>query len=107
MRTDTLRTRLGPAGMIACSVLLLCPLVAQAETWPTEPEPVAPAATHPDQATLEAAFEQAATDYGVPAVILRAVAFVESRWIHTGPTIDHGYGIMHLVDNDGDRKSVV
>ncbi|MBN1491261.1 MAG: N-acetylmuramoyl-L-alanine amidase, partial [Phycisphaerae bacterium] len=103
MYADTFKTRLGLVGMIACSVLLLCPLLAQAETWPTEPEPVAPAATHPDQATLEAAFEQAAIDYGVPAVILRAVAFVESRWIHTGPTIDGGYGIMHLVDNDGSQ----
>jgi len=39
----------------------------------------------------------------VPAVILKAVAFQESRWVHSGPTIDNGYGLMHLVDNSYSR----
>ncbi len=57
-------------------------------------------AEQPEQAVIEAAFDQAASEFGVPAEILKAVAFVESRWVQFGPTIDGGWGVMHLVESD-------
>ncbi len=65
----------------------------------TERERIGLAGPHPDQAALETAFDAAAAEFDVPAAILKAVAFVESRWVHAGPTVDFGYGLMHLVDN--------
>ena len=58
---------------------------------------------HPDRIALEAALDHAAADFAIPAEILKAVAFVESRWVQAGPTIDSGWGIMHLVDNEDAR----
>lgn len=54
---------------------------------------------HPCDQEMNTIFEKAADEFGVPADLLRAIAWVESRWIHTGPSIDQGWGIMHLVDN--------
>ena len=82
--------------LVCCGLILgLCPpSVLAGEGFPTLPT------DQPSQAALEAAFDQAAADFGVPAEILKAVAFVESRWVQAGPTIDGGWGIMHLVDNN-------
>lgn len=82
--------------LLCCGLILgICPLpVLAGEGFPTLPT------DHPSQAALEAAFDQAGADFGVPAEILKAVAFVESRWVQAGPTIDGGWGIMHLVDNE-------
>ncbi|MCC5876679.1 MAG: lytic transglycosylase domain-containing protein, partial [Candidatus Sumerlaeia bacterium] len=55
---------------------------------------------HPTDNELDKVFDDAAAEFGVPSDLLRAVAWVESRWIHTGPSIDQGWGIMHLVEND-------
>ncbi len=56
--------------------------------------------THPSVSTLEQYFDEAAQEYGVPATLLKAIGRVESNWTQIGPSIDRGWGIMHLVDND-------
>ena len=61
---------------------------------------IATNSAHPDRAGLEKAFIEASREYGVPTVILKAIAYLESSWVHRGPTCDYGYGIMHLLDND-------
>ncbi len=58
---------------------------------------------HPDLATLRGYFEEAAAEFGVPAELLMAIGRVESNWTQIGPSIDQGWGIMHLVDNDYER----
>lgn len=54
---------------------------------------------HPNVNTLNNYFEEAATEFSVPSAILKAIAKVESNWTQIGPSIDKGWGIMHLVDN--------
>ncbi|HSW44541.1 MAG TPA: immunoglobulin domain-containing protein [Phycisphaerae bacterium] len=85
-------------------ILAVCALLVSlaAPAMGSEGYPALPG-EHPDPVALEAAFDQAAADFGVSVEILKAVAFVESRWVQTGPTIDGGWGIMHLVDNDSCR----
>ena len=54
---------------------------------------------HPNVATLHSYFEEAALEFDIPMEILKAIAKVESNWTQMGPSIDKGWGIMHLVDN--------
>ncbi|MGB2869946.1 MAG: Ig-like domain-containing protein [Bacteroidota bacterium] len=62
-----------------------------------------------DNRALVSAFESAATEFGVPADILKGIAFAETRWQHLewaeGDTascmgMPHVYGVMALQDND-------
>lgn len=48
------------------------------------------------------AFTQVANEFQVPASLLKAICYMEGRLsIHNGsPSIDHGYGCMHLLKND-------
>ena len=57
-------------------------------------------ATH----TRQAAFATAAKATGVPAPVLLAVSYLESRWDDHGasPSTSGGYGPMHLTDVDAD-----
>lgn len=50
---------------------------------------------------IEPMFERAAKEFGVPAQILKTIAYAETRFDgHQGqPSQDNGYGLMHLVDN--------
>lgn len=50
--------------------------------------------------TLEQAFTRSATASGVPAAVLKGVAYLQSRWDdHAGkPSADGGYGPMNLTD---------
>ncbi|MGH2510583.1 MAG: N-acetylmuramoyl-L-alanine amidase, partial [Ktedonobacteraceae bacterium] len=50
----------------------------------------------------DAAFSQAANESGVPASILKGLCYMEGRLsMHGGsPSIDNGYGCMHLVKNE-------
>ncbi len=50
--------------------------------------------------SLAGSFQMSARHWGVPVEILMAIGYVESHWEprNGGPSIDHGYGIMHLVD---------
>jgi N-acetyl-anhydromuramyl-L-alanine amidase AmpD len=55
---------------------------------------------HPSVQTLKLFFAQAAQEFGVPVEILEAIAQVETNWTQIGPSIDQGWGMMHLVQND-------
>ncbi|HEV2663128.1 MAG TPA: N-acetylmuramoyl-L-alanine amidase, partial [Ktedonobacteraceae bacterium] len=48
------------------------------------------------------AFTQVANEFQVPASLLKAICYMEGRLsMHNGsPSIDHGYGCMHLLKND-------
>ncbi|MCG3198798.1 MAG: hypothetical protein GHCLOJNM_03305 [bacterium] len=56
-------------------------------------------APQPDTDSLRGTFASAATEFGVPARLLEAIAQVETNWTHIGPSIDRGWGILHLVEN--------
>jgi len=58
---------------------------------------------HPDVATMRAYFEEAAAEFGVPVALLEAIGRTESNWTQVGPSIDLGWGVMHLVDSDRER----
>lgn len=55
---------------------------------------------HPNVALMRQYFDRAAQEFGVPSILLQAIAQIESNWTQIGPSIDHGWGVMHLVDND-------
>ncbi len=55
---------------------------------------------HPNVATLNKYFNEAATEFNVPVELLKAIAQVETNWTQIGPSIDRGWGIMHLVQNN-------
>jgi len=55
---------------------------------------------HPTVETFENYFYEASQEFGVPVEILKAIGQVESNWTQIGPSIDRGWGVMHLVDND-------
>jgi len=55
--------------------------------------------SHPDVATIEGYFDLAAEEYSVPTDLLKAIGKLESNWTQIGPSIDRGWGIMHLVSN--------
>lgn len=55
---------------------------------------------HPSVATLRKDFREAERRYGVPAELLMAIGRVESNWTQYGPSMDQGWGVMHLVQND-------
>ncbi len=61
---------------------------------------------------LDRMFARAADEFGVPADLLRAIAFVESRWTSHTPVIEEGamppsYGVMGLRDDDYFGHSLV
>ncbi len=51
--------------------------------------------------SINAAFEQASHTYGVPLPVLQSLCYMEGRLSNHGgsPSIDGGYGCMHLVKN--------
>jgi len=55
---------------------------------------------HPSVSTTKKYFELAASEFGVPVSLLMVIGQIENNWTQTGPTIDQGWGIMHLVQND-------
>ncbi len=55
---------------------------------------------HPSVATVRKYFAQAAKEFGVPEMLLEAIGQVENNWTQMGPSIDQGWGIMHLVENN-------
>lgn len=55
---------------------------------------------NPSVETLKIYFSDAAKEFQVPIYLLEAIGQVESNWTQAvGPTIDQGWGIMHLVQN--------
>src|SRR5216683_6777027 len=47
------------------------------------------------------AFEEAAQEFQVPAPLLKAICYMEGRLSNNDghPSIDNGYGCMHLIQN--------
>lgn len=54
---------------------------------------------HPNVNRINTYFEDAAIEFGVPAELLKVIGQIENNWTQIGPSIDRGWGIMHLVDN--------
>src|SRR5262249_51392707 len=59
-----------------------------------------PANGQQSSSALTEAFNTSARHWGVPVEILMAIGYVESHWEQRNgePSIDNGYGGMHLVD---------
>lgn len=55
---------------------------------------------HPAVATVNQYFEDAAAEFEVPVEILKTIGQIENNWTQMGPSIDQGWGIMHLVQNN-------
>lgn len=55
---------------------------------------------HPSVITLQKYFALASEEFAVPVSLLMIIGQIENNWTQTGPTIDQGWGIMHLVQND-------
>lgn len=55
---------------------------------------------HPSVSTVNLFLQQAANEFLVPVEILRAIAYTENNYTHIGPSIDYGWGMMHLVQNN-------
>lgn len=55
---------------------------------------------HPSVATTEKYIEDAAAEFRVPAIILKAAAQVQSNWAQTGPSFYGSYGMMGLIESD-------
>ncbi len=54
---------------------------------------------HPSVSTMRKYFDRAAAEFGVPVELLMIVGQIESNWTQIGPSIDQGWGVMHLVQN--------
>lgn len=54
---------------------------------------------HPNVETMERYFLEASSEFNVPLDLLRVIAQVENNWTQIGPSIDKGWGVMHLVEN--------
>jgi hypothetical protein len=54
---------------------------------------------HPSVSTISSYFDRAAAEFEVPAPLLKIIGQVESNWTQVGPSIDQGWGVMHLVQN--------
>jgi N-acetyl-anhydromuramyl-L-alanine amidase AmpD len=69
---------MGKLRLLATSLLCVAALSACADE-PTSPGST-PAPVTPSTAQLDAIFEEAARDYGVPAGLLKSIGYVETRW---------------------------
>lgn len=55
---------------------------------------------HPSVSVMRRYFAEAAQEFDIPAELLEAIGQVESNWAQVGPSIDRGWGVMHLVQNE-------
>ncbi len=55
---------------------------------------------HPSVVTIEKYFNDASKEFGVPVEILKTIGQIENNWTQMGPSIDKGWGMMHLVQNN-------
>ncbi|HLP21871.1 MAG TPA: N-acetylmuramoyl-L-alanine amidase, partial [Chitinophagales bacterium] len=55
---------------------------------------------HPSVSVVDKYFNDAALEFNVPVALLKTIGQIENNWTQTGPSIDQGWGIMHLVQND-------
>lgn len=59
---------------------------------------------HPSVATTEKYIDDAAAEFGVPAIILKAAAQVQSNWAQTAPSFYGSYGMMGLIETDNIKQ---
>ena len=59
---------------------------------------------HPSVATTEKYIDDAAAEFRVPAIILKAAAQVQSNWAQTGPSFYGSYGMMGLIETDNIKQ---
>lgn len=59
---------------------------------------------HPSVATTEKYINDAAAEFRVPAIILKAAAQVQSNWAQTGPSFYGSYGMMGLIEMDRTKQ---
>lgn len=59
---------------------------------------------HPSVATTEKYIDDAAAEFRVPAIILKAAAQVQSNWAQTGPSFYGSYGMMGLIESDNIKQ---
>ncbi len=59
---------------------------------------------HPSVATTEKYIDDAAAEFRVPAIILKAAAQVQSNWAQTGPSFYGSYGMMGLIETDNVKQ---
>lgn len=52
-----------------------------------------------DPVVIGKTMEAAAKEFKVPVELLKAIGQVETNWTQIGPSIDRGWGIMHLTEN--------
>jgi hypothetical protein len=92
-----------PARWLAALLLGLAVFSLTASTAPAQTK--VSGATQPaaSTSTVATSFQAAARHWNVPLELLMAVGYVESHWEQRdgAPSIDMGYGIMHLVDGPG------
>lgn len=60
---------------------------------------------HPSVATTEKYLDDAAAEFRVPAIILKAAAQVQSNWAQTGASFYGSYGMMGLIES-GNIKQI-
>lgn len=59
---------------------------------------------HPSVATTEKYIDNAAVEFRVPAIILKAAAQVQSNWAQTGASFYGSYGMMGLIETDHKKQ---
>ena len=59
---------------------------------------------HPSVATTEKYIDNAAAEFRVPAIILKAAAQVQSNWAQTGASFYGSYGMMGLIETDHKKQ---
>ena len=94
---------------VALGATLSAPAYAAKGGQSVEVTPKAEAVAVDSVAGLDAAFEAAAQEFSVPLEVLMAVSYNETRWqAHGGePSKANGFGVMHLVDNNTQKKTLV
>ncbi len=83
-------------GMLVVAMALLLTTVAPAQVWAQETA----------GGVRQRVFQSAAQEFGVPAEILLAVSYSQSRWEnHRGePSVGGGFGLMHLTAPTGGEE---
>jgi hypothetical protein len=84
--------------LLGCVVLSLAVLAAVGRA-----EAPAQAQQAPVSGPFAAEVSAAAAEYGVPEELLLAMGYVNTRWeSYATPSIDGGWGVMHLVQNESE-----
>ena len=94
---------------VALGATISAPAFAEKDGPSVTVTPQEQAAPIDSVAGLDAAFAAAAKEFGVPVEVLMGVSYNETRWQSHGgePSKNNGFGVMHLVDNNMQKKTLV